>query len=306
MKKRVLVTGSNGLLGQKLTALYAATEGIEYFATSKGENRFPLKKGYHYLPMDIENEQEVSEIMRDVRPDCVIHTAALTQVDDCETERDRCDLLNVEAVKWLCASASQWRSHFIHLSTDFIFDGKNGPYKEGDEANPLSYYGLSKLKAEEVVKSCNTSWAIVRTILVYGVVADMSRSNVVIWALNALKDQKPIQVVDDQFRMPTLAEDLAMGCRLIEKQRAEGVFHISGKDYLSIYDLVLQVAEVSGFDPKNVGRANSSNFSQPAQRPPKTGFILDKSMSVLDYKPHAFKAGVQLVMEQLQAHETNR
>lgn len=305
MKKRVLVTGSNGLLGQKLTSLYAGLEDVEFFATSRGTNRYPSSEGYHYLPLDVENEAEVASILRDIKPDCVINTAALTQVDDCETDRYRSDLLNVEAVKWLCSSAAQWRSHFIHLSTDFIFDGQNGPYKEDDQANPLSYYGLTKLKAEQVVKSCNTSWAIVRTILVYGVVADMSRSNVVIWALNALKNQKPIQVVDDQFRMPTLAEDLAMGCRLIEKQKEEGIFHISGKDYLSIYDLVMQVAQVSGFNPNNVSRANSSNFSQPAKRPPKTGFILDKAKSILNYNPHSFKEGVQLVMEQLQARDTN-
>jgi dTDP-4-dehydrorhamnose reductase len=299
MKKRVMVTGSNGLLGQKLIDLYLRKSDVEFFASSRGENRHPIKQNYHYHSLDITDEKELKAVIRDIRPDTIIHTAALTQVDQCESERDLCDLLNVEAVRWICDSAEIHGSHLIHLSTDFIFDGEKGPYSEDDEANPLSYYGESKLKAEKVVMASKTNWAIARTILVYGLVAEMSRSNIVLWAIDALKQQKDIQVVDDQFRMPTLAEDLAKGCELIESKRAEGIFHLSGKDYMSVYDLVQEVARASGLSAEKVSRANSKSFTQPAKRPPKTGFVLDKAMAVLNYRPHSFHEGVKLVLEQL-------
>lgn len=298
MKKRVLVTGANGLLGQKLTDLYRNKSETEYFATSRGENRYPMTEGYTYIPMDIGSEEEVRHVLRDVRPDSVIHTAAQTQVDQCESEKEQCDLLNTESLRFICDAISPFKSHLIHLSTDFIFDGTEGPYRESDPPNPLSYYGWSKLKAEKIVQHYPGPWAIARTILVYGLVHGMSRSNIVLWALSALREKKSIQVVDDQYRMPTLAEDLALGCQLIEAKRAGGIFHLSGADYMNIYDLVQKVAAVAGLDASNVSRANSSSFTQPAKRPLKTGFDLSHSREILGYRPRSFEEGVRLVLKQ--------
>lgn len=298
MKKRVLVTGANGLLGQKLTDLYRANPQVEYFASSRGSNRHPETEGYTYITMDIGAEDDVRHILRDLRPNALIHTAAQTQVDLCETEKEQCDLLNTESLRFICDAIGPFHSHLIHLSTDFIFDGTSGPYNEGDEPNPLSYYGWSKLRAEKIVQEYVGPWAIARTILVYGLVAGMSRSNIVLWALSALRDKKAIQVVDDQFRMPTLAEDLAKGCQLIEAQNASGIFHLSGPDYMNIYDLVMRVAAVAGLDASNVSRANSSSFTQPAKRPPRTGFDLSHSRQSLGYHPRSFEDGIRLVLAQ--------
>lgn len=300
MKKRVLVTGSNGLLGQKLTELYRKNPEIEYFASSRGDNRYPSSEAYTYIPMDIGQEDNVRHVIRDIKPDTIIHTAAQTQVDLCESEREECDLLNTEALRFISDAILPFKSHFIHLSTDFIFDGTNGPYKEADSPNPLSYYGWSKLKAEKIVQEYPGPWAIARTILVYGLVHGMSRSNIVLWALASLRENKSIQVVDDQFRMPTLAEDLALGCRLIESKKACGIFHLSGPDYMNIYDLVQKVAQVAGLDASNVSRANSSSFTQPAKRPLKTGFDLSHSREILGYRPRSFEEGVRLVLQQEQ------
>jgi dTDP-4-dehydrorhamnose reductase len=192
-------------------------------------------------------------------------------------------------------------AHFIQLSTDFIFDGKAGPYKEDDTPNPLSFYGETKLKAENIVKNKAKKWSIIRTVLVYGLVHDMSRSNIVLWAKNALEKGQVLNIVDDQFRSPTLAEDLAIGCQLIEQKEAEGVFNISGKDQMSIVSLVERVADYFQLDKSVIEKVSSSTLNQPAKRPPITGFNLEKSIKELGYKPHSFEEGIGLLIKQLTA-----
>lgn len=297
--KKVLITGSNGLLGQKLLDLYLTIDDIELIATARGENRYPRKEGYTYTSLDITNEKEVQQVIAQHAPDCIINTAAMTNVDSCETDKEGCDKLNVDAVAYLIAAANTAGAHLIHLSTDFIFDGKKGPYKEDDEANPLSYYGHSKLLAENMVREYCTKWSIARTVLVYGVVNDMSRSNIVLWAKGALEKGQPINVVDDQFRTPTLAEDLAKGCQLIEHKQAEGIYNISGKDQMSILELVQRVANYFDLDASVLRVVSSESLNQPAKRPPLTGFDLTKSRKVLGYEPHSFEQGIGVLMEQL-------
>ena len=304
MTKIVLITGSNGLLGQKLTNLYLTIPEVSLIATALGENRHPVKSGYVYQSLDITNESEVIEVISKYKPHTIINTAAMTNVDACETDQLGCDKLNVEAVKYLVDAANRVQARFIHISTDFIFDGTKGPYGEDDAPNPLSYYGLSKLKGENLVKEHATKWAILRTVLVYGLVHDMSRSNIVLWAKDALEMQKKIQVVDDQFRTPTLAEDLAMGCRLAEQYEAQGIYNIAGKDLMNIYELVERVAKRYQLKMDHVTRVKSNTLNQPAKRPPFTGFKLDKAMTQLGYKPHSFEEGMELLEEQLKKYHS--
>jgi dTDP-4-dehydrorhamnose reductase len=303
-KKRVLITGSNGLLGQKLTDIYAQIPEIAYMATGVGPNRHPLKEGYEYREMDITNPTIVMEVVGDLKPDCIIHTAAMTNVDTCELDHTGCDVLNVDAVDHLVEAANAVSAHFIHISTDFIFDGKAGPYGEDDAPNPLSYYGHSKLKSEEIVQKKAVKWAILRTVLVYGLVQDMSRSNIVLWAKSALEKGQEIKVVDDQYRTPTLAEDLAMGCRLAELHEAQGIFNISGKDLMSIYELVERVASRYHLSMAHVARIQSDTLNQPAKRPPFTGFKLDKAMTQLNYQPHSFEEGMEILEKQLKTYRS--
>jgi len=296
--KKVLVTGSNGLLGQKLTDIYRNVKDIELIATGRGPDRYPQKNGYVYDQMDITNEDEVMKTILKHAPDCIIHTAAMTNVDACELDKEGCVAQNIDAVNFVVKAANTVNAHLVHLSTDFIFDGTAGPYTEQGVPNPLSFYGDSKLKGEEIIMHSSKKWAILRTVLVYGLVADMSRSNIVLWARDALKNQKAIKVVDDQFRTPTLAEDLAMGCRLAEMHNAQGVFNISGKDYMSIYDLVERVSTYFGYNMDMVERVSSDTLQQPAKRPPVTGFIIDKAIKEMGYQPHSFEEGIKLVQEQ--------
>jgi dTDP-4-dehydrorhamnose reductase len=299
----LLITGSNGLLGQKLVNLLQRKNENQWIATARGSNRISNLSKEHFATMDITNPDEIQKVFDLYKPDVLIHTAAMTQVDDCETHQQACWLQNVKAVEYLIEACNKYHTFFIHLSTDFIFDGTSGPYTEEAEANPLSFYGKSKWEAEKLLQTSNIEWAIARTVLVYGIVEDMSRSNIILWVKKSLEEGKTIKVVDDQWRTPTLAEDLAMGVYLIAKHRAKGIFNISGKDMLTPYQMALATADFFGLDKSLIQRADSSTFTQPAKRPPKTGFIIDKARKILGYEPHSFQEGLAILQKQISEFE---
>ncbi len=299
MKKTILITGANGLLGQKLIDLYLTKSDKIVIGSGVGPCRHPFKDNFKYIELDIANEEQVNFKINEIKPDTVINTAAMTNVDACETDHEGCDKLNVDAVRYLVNACNSVHAHLIHISTDFIFDGTHGPLTESEVPKPLSYYGWSKYKGEqEVIDKCNC-YTILRTVLVYGVVSDMSRSNIVLWAKGALEKQQPMKVVNDQYRTPTLAEDLAMGCFLSESKFVQGIFNISGKDFMAIDELVFRVADFFGYDKSCVATTSSDVLNQAAKRPPITGFIIDKARKELGYEPHSFEEGLALLKSQL-------
>lgn len=297
---KVLITGANGLLGQKLLPLFFDMGGFNVITTSRGKARFPVEKlNVKYYDLDITRRDHVFNIIHMEKPDVIIHTAAMTNVDYCETHQKDCWEVNVQSVVHLLHAAEAYNSFFIHLSTDFVFSGEKRYLTEKDTPNPVNYYGQSKLQAEMFVLQSRVAHAILRTALVYGVVPNMSRSNIVLWVKTSLENNQPIRVVDDQYRTPTLAEDLAMGCCLVATQKAGGIFNISGGEVLSPYDMALKVAKVFRLDESLISRTNSTEFSQPAKRPLETGLIIDKAKSELGYHPRTFQEGLSLVSQQL-------
>ncbi len=299
--KKILITGANGLLGQKLVEKLKDSENLKVIATGIGVSRLPeaWSDAYTWESMDITNLSTVIDVVGKYKPDCIIHAAAMTQVDDCENQKDACWKSNVEAVENIVFVCEKHDIHLIHLSTDFIFDGENGPYDEEAEANPVNYYGEAKLEAEKIIQKSRCRWAIVRTVLVYGLATDMSRSNIILWVKKSLESGKEIKVVTDQWRTPTLAEDLADGCVLIMDKSAEGIFNISGEEFLTPYDMAMQTAKFFNLDHSFIKKADSSNFSQPAKRPLKTGFIIDKARKELGYNPKSFMDGIGILSKQL-------
>lgn len=303
---KILITGSNGLLGQKLVYKLRNNSTITCIATARGENRLVKTDGYVYESLDITNAENVKTVFKNQMPGVVINTAAMTNVDACETEKELCWSMNVTAVAHQVKALEQlkqenknYNPHFIHLSTDFIFDGTRGPLDENEKPNPLSYYAESKLAAEKIVQASSLDWAIARTVLVYGIVDNMSRSNIVLWVKSNLEQGKKINVVDDQFRTPTLAEDLADGCILIAQKRAKGIYNISGKDFYSILELAQTVADYYGLDKSLINPSKSVDIKQPAKRPPITGFIIDKAKRELGYNPHSFVEGIKILEDQI-------
>ena len=305
---KILITGSNGLLGQKLVYKLRSKPGVSLIATARGANRLVQQEGYVYDSLDITDRNNVEQVFAKYLPDVVINTAAMTNVDACETEREASWLMNATAVDYqvkaleeLKTKNTAYKPHFIHLSTDFIFDGTHGPLDENEKPNPLSYYAEGKLEAEKIVQASSLDWAIARTVLVYGIVDNMSRSNIVLWVKSNLEQGKTINVVDDQFRTPTLAEDLADGCILIAEKRAKGIYNISGKDFYSILELARVVADYYGLNKELIKPSKSTDIKQPAKRPPITGFIIDKAKNDLGYDPHSFTEGIKILEDQIKA-----
>lgn len=295
---KILVTGANGLLGQKLIKLLDEDPDVDLIATARSPLSSTLQRGV-FQKMDIENKEDIVHALFEHKPDVIINTAAMTQVDECELNHEKCWKANVTSVE-LLAEACQWyNTYLVHVSTDFIFDGSHGPLDENEKPAPVNYYGESKLAAEEVVKNSSIDWSILRTVLVYGVTPDMSRSNIVLWVKNSLEQGKAINVVNDQWRTPTLAEDLAMGCYLAAKKKAKGIYNISGKDFMSPYDIAIKTADFFKLDKSLISATDSTQFKQPAQRPLTTGFIIDKARKELNYEPRSFEEGLKILKEQL-------
>lgn len=291
---KVLVTGANGLLGRELIKLLSQ-KNHEVVAVSRGPSRLPQStsnKNFSYRELDITDGLASNSTVRDFEPEVIIHAAAMTHVDNCELNKIDCYNINVTATRFLVEAAKEVNAKFIYVSTDFIFDGLEGPYKEDDEPKPLNYYGSTKLSAETEVMESGLEWSIVRTVLVIGN-AETTRSNIISWVKEKLEKGEKIKVVDDQFRTPTFTEDLAKGIVLVVEKGARGVFHISGKDLLTPYQIALKAAEHFGLDNSLIEKADATSFSQPALRPPRTGFYIDKARKELGYEPLAFDEGLK-------------
>lgn len=297
--QKILLTGSNGLLGQKITALLAHSQDFKLIATSIGNNRNPQTNGYEYVSLDITNKQELTECLESHKPDYIINSAAMTNVDACESNVEFCYKINTEAVQNLVDYCKKSNCRLVHISTDFIFDGLDGPYREEGKPNPLSTYGNSKFEAEKIIIESGIPAAIARTIILYGVVLGSGRMNIVSWVKESLEKGTPIKVVHDQYRSPTLAEDLAAGIvELITRQKT-GIYHLTGPEIMSIYDLACRVARFWKLDESLITAIDTKSFVQPAKRPLKTGFIILKAMQDIDYKPKSLEDGLAIIDKQL-------
>lgn len=291
----VLITGSNGLLGQKIVK-QLLNSGVQFIASSQGENRNPNCSANQYLSLDILSQEEIIAVFHKVNPTHIIHTAALTNVDYCELNPEMCYTLNVKATALLLNEANKINAHFQLLSSDFIFDGENGPYTETDAPNPLSHYAKSKWQAEQLLHlGSYKNWSIVRTIIVYGQGHELSRSNLIIWARDALLAKQEISVVDDQFRAPTWADDLAWACIRICQLGKLGVYNACGPETLSIYEIVLRIATYYNCDKNLIKKTNSKDLNQAAIRPPKTGLVLTKSFNEFGYSPKLLEETLKLL-----------
>ncbi len=292
---RILITGSNGLLGQKIVR-QALKKGIIFLATSKGENRNPDCPSENYQSLDICKQDDIAFVFTDFQPTHVIHTAAITNVDACELNPEECELVNVIASRYLFEASQKINAHFQLLSTDFIFDGEKGNYKETDEPNPLSVYAKSKVDGEALLLNSDyKNHSIVRTIIVYGIGNNLSRNNIICWAKEALGKGQEMNIIDDQFRAPTWADDLAWACLRICELNKTGIYHISGPETLSIYSIVERVANFYKLSTESLTKTDSSTLNQPAKRPPRTGFDLSKSRNELGYNPKTLEETLRLI-----------
>jgi dTDP-4-dehydrorhamnose reductase len=289
---KILLTGANGFLGQYLCAMLLA-EKHEVIATGKGACRLPFQQSaFQYCTLDFTEAAQVQSVLDEYVPDIIVHAGAMTQPDQCEQEPDKAYKVNVEGTRHLLSCAVKRAIYFIYISTDFIFDGRQGMYDEEAIPGPVNYYGKTKLQAESLVNQYPFDWTIVRTVLVYGKPL-AGRHNILTVVKQKLESGEVYRVVSDQVRTPTYVEDLATGIVRIIERRAGGVFHISGADILTPFDMAMRTAHFLGLNASLLENVNAATFSQPATRPLKTGFDITKARQELDYQPHTFEEGLR-------------
>lgn len=291
---KILVTGANGLLGQILVKHLLKKE-YEVVATGKGPSRLIVAavEGYSYKDLDITDGPAVEQFILEERPAVIVHAAAMTQVDQCELNKQDCYNVNVTATRFIIDAAKAVNAKFILVSTDFIFDGASGPYSESDQPGPVNYYGSTKLVAEKAVMESGLDWAIARTILVYGMVPATGRTNIIGWVKQSLESNITIKMVTDQTRTPTFVHDLAKGIVLIIEKNGKGIYHLSGDQQMTPYEMAVETAKFFGLNEKLIEKASSPDINQPAMRPPMTGFNISKAKKELGFTPVSFREGLK-------------
>jgi len=286
--KKILITGANGFLGQHL-CLFLLDKGYEIVATGRGNCRVPVKD-LHYHQCDLTESKEVKLLLNAHSPAVIIHTAAMSKPDECNADKASCLKANVEATRYLLQAGY---SHFIYVSTDFIF-GDNGPHEEDDVANPLNFYGQSKLQAEELVKATAGKTTIVRPVFIYGQIWEGLKGSFLHWVKNNLEQSKPIKVVSDQLRTPTYVIDICKGIETIIDKQSTGVYHLAGKNIVSPYDMALTTAKVVGLDASLIEKVTADTFPEPVKRAKRSGLKIEKAQRELGYEPVSFEEGVRL------------
>ncbi len=290
---KVLVTGANGLLGQHLVKLLLDSE-YAVIATGRGVDRLAFVNipKYIYYEADLLDEIAIYQIFAKEKPDIVVHAGAMTQVDECEAQRELCENIIVKATAMIAMYAEEFSEHLLYISTDFVFDGEKGNYSEDDHCNPISWYGFTKVQAETIVEASSLNWTIVRTCLVFGNTLQGTRKTIVSWVKDSLEKNETIKVVNDQWRTPTYVEDLAKGILLAIQQQAVGIFHISGADWLTPYDIAIRTARHFKLNETLIEKVDATVFKQTAKRPPRTGFDISKARKELGYEPISFEEGL--------------
>lgn len=285
----VLITGANGFIGSYLCARLAK-EGIPVLATSRGESRLPLQQwpAVQYLSLDFTDAFAVHDIFEQYKPTAVIHLGAMGKPDECEVKQWEAHQVNVEGTIQLALQAAESGAYFLFLSTDFVFDGETGMYKEDDQPNPVNFYGRTKLEAEAAAAELAGDYGIARTVLVYGA-PQSGRSNLLSIVEEKLGKGETYNVVDDQFRTPTYVEDLVEGLFLMLQKKAIGIYHMCGEEMMTPYDMAVKSAGMKGLDTSLIRRVKTADLNHPARRPMKTGLDISKAKRELGYNPGKFR-----------------
>ncbi|MCB0742377.1 MAG: dTDP-4-dehydrorhamnose reductase [Ignavibacteriae bacterium] len=294
IKKRILLIGSNGMLGQCVVENLRNRNDIELTLASAEDTSF--FDNISYSKLDISNKKEVKKIVLDFYPDYIINVAAYTNVDKCESEKELAWNINVNGVEYLAKYSVPSNAHLIHISTDYVFDGLAGPYSENDLPNPISYYGRSKLAGENVIKKFDIKSTILRTNVLFGP-TKFGRPDFVKWVFNSLSENKNIRIVTDQINNPTYIEDLAQAIITICDSEKTGLFNIGGAELLNRFEFTKEIAEYFNLDFNLVEPIITADLNQPAPRPLNSGLINLKAETELNYKPRSLKECFGLIKQ---------
>lgn len=290
---KVLIIGANGFVGRRILNTLSGKDGYMVTACSFHPDICP-DESYRYIQADINDFPAVKKLFDMVSPEVVINCSALSVPDYCEKHPDEADAINMNAVAHLACCCEEAGSRFIHLSTDFVFDGKEDKlYTETDIPAPVNYYGLSKYKGELAVARECSNYAIVRVVVVYGKSLPGQHGNILQLVKNRLEAGQEIRVVSDQYRTPTYVGDVVDGVERLIRHNASGIWHICGKEYVSIADMAYRVADYFKLDRSLIRPVSTKEMNETTLRPQYSGLSIEKAQNELGYSPHSLTEGMR-------------
>jgi dTDP-4-dehydrorhamnose reductase len=291
---KLLITGASGLFGSKLAEIATASDYTVY----SGYSRDPVTTG---VPMkfDVSDKDQVEEAFKEVAPEVVVHAAALSDVDKCELNNDLAWKINVEGARNIAEAVESNSAFLVYVSTDYVFNGETGLYVETDRADPINYYGFTKLKAEELVKNLVGEYCIARASVMYGSTPAAGKINFALWLINQLKKNEKAKIVTDQWNSPTLNTNLANMILEIIERKLTGTFHLSGATRISRYDFANVIAQTFNLDANLIDPCLSADLPWVAKRPRDSSLKTEKAQRALKNKPCQINQAVERLKQEL-------
>jgi len=290
---KLVITGAGGLLG---SALVKRLEGHELYSFY---SQHPPQSG-RPVHVDLLDQGELTRRLLEIRPDAIVHAAAMTDVDRCERERDRANAVNHEATKAIARCASEMDSFLVYVSTDYVFDGRRGMYREDDGPSPVNFYGMTKLMGEQAVRELTQHHLVVRTSVIYGSTPSSGKTNFALWVLESLKEGRPVSVAADQFVSPTLNTGLAEMVIECLESRLTGTLHLAGATRLSRFEFALELCRTWSLDSSLIKPVSMNDMDWQAQRPRDSSLDVSKAANILKNRPLAIHQALSILKRQLE------
>ncbi|MCW4029585.1 MAG: dTDP-4-dehydrorhamnose reductase [Candidatus Bathyarchaeota archaeon] len=276
---KLLITGASGLYGSKLAQL-ALAQGLEVYSSDIQS----ISAVGTYVKIDVSAKEQVAEALQTIKPDFVVHAATLTDVDKCELNKELAWKVNVEGTQNIVKAAQTAGSFLFYVSTDYVFNGAKGRYKESDKPDPINYYGVTKLKAEEIVQTL-PEFCIARPSVIYGSTPAAGKVNFALWLIETLRKGNRVKIVTDQYNTPTLNTNLAEMTLEILGRRLTGIYHLCGATRVSRLEFANQICDVFGLDKSLIDSVTSAQFTWSAKRPVDSSLDTAKAQRNLNCKP---------------------
>jgi dTDP-4-dehydrorhamnose reductase len=276
---KLLITGASGLYGSKLAQL-ALSKGFEVYSSDIQS----LSVFGNFVKLDISGKQQVDEAFRTIKPDVVVHAASLTDVDKCELNKALAWKVNVDGTKNIAAASQATDSFLIYISTDYVFSGEKGYYVESDAPEPVNYYGLTKLVAEEIIQTL-PQYFIARPSVIYGSTPAAGKVNFALWLIETLRKGDRVRIVTDQYNTPTLNTNLAEMTLEVIERHLNGIYHLCGATRVSRFEFAKQIADTFDLDKNLIDKVTSDQFTWPAKRPMDSSLDTSKAQRTLRNKP---------------------
>jgi dTDP-4-dehydrorhamnose reductase len=292
---KLLITGGSGLLGSKIAEI-AKARGFEVYS---GYNEHEAMIGIP-VKLDVCNKSQVSKALVKIKPEAIVHAAALTNVDKCEEDRDLAQKVNVEGTKNIVESSKLHNSFLVHVSTDYVFSGEEGMYKETDEPAPINNYGLTKLEAEKIVTASELDWCIARPSVIYGSTPAAGKDNFALWILNKLEKRESIRIITDQWVSPTLNTNLAKMILECIERKLTGIYHLAGATPINRYEFAMRIADTFQLDKTLITPTKSRDMKWLAKRPKNTSLDIEKASKTLRNKPINIQDALKKLREEIQ------